>query len=106
MENFLHTLDKVLQQHLQKNVSFSVNNKVVKSGKFILYNFYDYHIEFAIICKNKIKKTLIPIPFNIEHYKNENLIYFDYRIISLFSKLKPRNCESKYYNTILEISFQ
>jgi len=106
MNNVSKLIDEVLKQHLQKDITLSINNKKIKTGKFILYNFYDYHIEVCVIFKNKIKKILIPIPFKIEHYESENLIYFDYRIKSLYKTLSLRPCDNKYYNNILEIQFQ
>ncbi len=106
MNNYTQILDSVLKIHLQETISLCINNKLIKTGKFILYNFYDYHIEVCIINKNKIKKIFLPIPFKIEHYENDKLIYFDYRIKSLYNKLSVRSCENKYYNNILEIQFE
>lgn len=106
MENHLQYIDDILKNHLQKEISLLINNKPVKTGKFILYNFFDYHVELAIIYKNKVKKTLLPIPFRVEHYKQDNLLFFDYRIKSLYNKLAVKLSDCKYYNTILEIQFK
>jgi hypothetical protein len=57
----------------------------------------------------------IPIPFKIEYYPEENIMYFDYRIRSLagnnkeiedrLSNVKLRGVQpTQYYNKILEIS--
>jgi hypothetical protein len=106
MEKHLKYIDTTLKNHLQKEVSLFLNDKVYKTGKFILYSFQDYHIEFDVIFNNKIKKILLPVPFNIEHYIEDNLIYFDYRIKSLYTELAFNEKQNRFYNKILEIQFK
>lgn len=106
MEDHLKKIDYILKLYLQRDISLAVNNKIVRTGKFILYNFHDFHLELDIIYNNKIKKTMVPIPFDIEHYREDSLLYFDYRVKTLFNKLVVRNKENKYYNNILEIQFK
>lgn len=106
MENHLKSIDNVLRNHLQKTICLYINNKLIKTGKFILYNFHDYHIELAIIHNNKIKKTFLPVPFALEHYEEDDLLFFDYRVKTLFAQFTPGIHENKYYNNILEIQFK
>jgi ABC-type uncharacterized transport system substrate-binding protein len=77
-------LEEVLKNLLQKNISFEIDKKVFKTGKVILFNQHYFYISFIInTAKKKQEKTEIPIPFNFELHKDDNLIYFDYRLATL-----------------------
>lgn len=102
---YKETIDKALQPHLQKEVILSIQKKPLKTGKLILYNFHDFHIELALACNNKIKKALLPLPFTVHFLREKNIIYFDYRVKSIFSKFKPLETSSRFYDDILEIKF-
>jgi hypothetical protein len=104
---FPETIDNIFKLHLQKNITLSLNGKPHKSGKFLLYSFSDFFIEIDIDTKNKIKKIPVPLPFHVEHYENEGLVFFDYRLQSLSKQnIIKRSSKSKFYNTILEIQFE
>lgn len=106
--------DKILRTLLQKNIKLHFKNKVFKQGKLLLFKQNNYFIVMTM--NNKKKGTInfeIPIPFNIETWKDENLVYFDYRLSALskkktdlLAKLKDIKCakESKFYDSILEIN--
>ncbi len=106
-------IESILKKLLQQNIVITLNNKTLKKGKFILFKQVHYCIELSL--KNQedvIKKIELPIPFNVEEWSDDNLIYFDYRISTL-TKNNPDTLNlikklvldktSKFYNQILEI---
>ncbi len=69
----------------------------------------------GIILQNNKRGNIkfeIPLPYEVEHWPDDNQIFFDYRLIALAKKKnelldKLKNVqgskESKFYNSILEI---
>lgn len=105
-------IEETLKDLLQHNISLYVKNKLLKKGTLCLFKQNNYHIELTLKINDVMKKFEIPIPFGIEKWKKDNLIYFDYRfaalakdkpeLLSLLKKL-PRDGKSRFYDTILEI---
>lgn len=99
--------ERFLVPCLQKNLSFSINNKSIKRGKLILFKRFHYFIQFSLISDKGFKETFdVPIPFKIEDYGDEGLIYFDYRLSSLEVDSLPLisdKVSSIYFDKILEI---
>jgi hypothetical protein len=95
---------------LQKNLTFTINNRVVKKGKLLLFRRVHYFIQIALQSENKVRENFeIPIPFQTESYEDEGLLYFDYRPSSLRVASLPtttNKISSTYYNKILEIIVQ
>jgi len=92
---------------LQKNLTFSINNKTIKQGKLILFRRVHYFIQIALMSdKNQRENFEIPIPFKVENYFDDGLLYFDYRLKSLQVEELPKipaKVSSIYFNKILEI---
>jgi len=106
-------IEYTLMDLLQKDIKLSINNKQYRKGKLLLFKQSNYHLELTVR-KNDIefKRFEIPIPFSIERWDEDGLIYFDYRLSVLANKDKPlyeRLCKlkqqgnNKFYNNILEI---
>ena len=101
---------------LQSNLSFILGKKQIKRGRLLLFKRAHYHIVFTMLNGRDNKENFeIPIPFKIEYYPEESIMYFDYRIRSLagnnkeiedrLSNVKLRGVQpTQYYNKILEIS--
>jgi len=92
---------------LQKNIGLSINNRILKRGKLLLFRRYHYYIQLAIATEKGTRENLdVPIPFRTEDYLDEGIIYFDYRLKSLNTDSLPKIPEkvsSIYFNNILEI---
>ena len=106
-------IEFVLKDLLQKDLKLSINNKQYRKGKLLLFKQNNYHIELTVR-KNEtdIKRFEIPIPFAIEKWNDDGLVYFDYRLLTLaknndtiYKMLKnlPTEGNNKFYNKILEI---
>ena len=106
-------IEKALLELLQKDIRLSINNKQFRKGKLLLFKQNNYHIELTIQ-KNDvdIKRFEIPIPFAIEGWEGDGLMYFDYRLNTLanndkvlygmLKELKPDG-NNKFYDKIMEI---
>lgn len=96
-----------LLQCLQKQLEFSVNNRIVKKGRLLLFRRVHYFIQIALCTdKNDRENFDIPIPYKVENYIDDGLMYFDYRLRSLNVKNLPvhqSKISSVYFNKILEI---
>lgn len=92
---------------LQKNMNFSINNKTIKCGRLLLFRRVHYYIQIALLTEKNLRENFeIPIPFKVENYSDEGLLYFDYRLDSLQVDNMPRipdKVSSIYFNRILEI---
>ena len=109
-----HTeIEDALKSLLQKNICLNIKNKLIKKGKLILFKQNNYHIELLFHnAEKEIKKLEIPIPYAVENWSSDKLIYFDYRLttltkdITLIKTLKSlsRDGNNKFYDTIVEIN--
>ena len=93
---------------LQKQIIFSIGEKVIKKGRLLLFRRVHYFIQISLLTDKNVRENFeIPIPFKVENYNEEGLLYFDYRLTSLNVKSLPRIPEkisSSYFNKILELS--
>ena len=108
------TLDQVpgepfLIKCLQKQLLFTLGDRIIKKGKLLLFRRVHYYIQISLATDKTTRENFeIPIPFRVENYDEENLLYFDYRLKSLnIQNLPdiPLKVSSSYFNKILEISF-
>ena len=92
---------------LQKPIALSVKGKTFKRGRLLLFRRAHYYIQLSLeTLRNSRENVDIPIPFNVECYEKEGLMYFDYRVGSLNVESLPKVPEkltSVYLNNILEI---
>ena len=99
--------EQFLVASLQKQVMFSLNGKMVKKGRLILFRRMHFFVQIALLTdKNQRENFEIPIPFKVENYQEEGLLYFDYRLDSLETDELPNipdKVPSVYFNKILEI---
>lgn len=100
---------------LQKKVTLEIKGKILKEGKVILFNQKNFFITFILVNeKNNKIKIEVPIPFDVEIHKDENLVYFDYRIKTLAKhapEIEPnllvypkKSTGNKYWDSILLIN--
>ena len=106
-------IEEILKDLLQKKLKLSINNKQYRKGKLLLFKQNNYHIELTVM-KNDIdiKRFEIPIPFAVERWDKDNIVYFDYRLVTLSERDKkildmvksvPTDAKSRFYDKIMEI---
>lgn len=100
---------------LEKEVEFSVNEKVLHKGLVNKYQIKDLGVTVTI----KNRNIFIPLPYSYEWYEEDKEIYLDYRNEILFKKLNiPRDIlrqvfgklpeeqkHSNFYDSILLIKY-
>lgn len=110
-------LEKICKFLLQKHISLEFKNKTYKSGRLVLFHQKNY---FLVMVLDKgdnmsnIDKVEIPIPFGIELHKEDDLLYFDYRLRTLakdMPQIEPmmrlyqtKTASNKFWDSILTIS--
>ena len=107
--------EEYFTKSLQNNLVFTLGKKIVKQGRLILFRQAHFYVQLTLLSHKNVKEVLeIPIPFYVENYPLENLVYFDYRFRALagndqkisqrLQKVAIKNINpSQYYNKILEI---
>jgi len=100
--------DSFLMSCLQKNIKVSINGKLLKKGKLLLFRRFHFFIQITMQTEKNAKENIdLPYPFKTENYKHDGLLFYDYRIKSLnvehLPKL-PTKVSSVYFDKILEIS--
>lgn len=115
-------LEKLFAKYFQRQITISVGNEEIKTGKFLLIqnnlitnNFY---FDLAIENTKKIIVFKLPFPFAIDEYEEEGLIYFDYRFSSLtndphivnrlhqIKNTHSSDKSSKFLDAVIEIQFK
>jgi len=108
-------LDAILKNFLLRNISLVLNDKSIAEGKLISYlmniDRNGFFLEVTLVNnKNKIRSNKIPFPFQYEYHSDDNVLYFDYRLSTMFSEndiedffTKPTEIPNRFYNQILEI---
>jgi len=106
----VESIEKAVNAFLQRKINFVVNNKIVKSGKLLLFCIKDFHLVFTIQIQNTRKVFEVPYPFNfnvadgriILNYNVKNIHHNDLDIENNIKLLSPKK-PTKYFNSVAEI---
>jgi len=102
--------EECLQDMLQKDIVFSVNDRIIKTGRVLLHRQAHFYINITLGTSRNYECFEIPIPLSTECYPEDGLWYFDYRLKCvckdqpLESFLLPKTAPSLLFDSILEIS--
>ena len=81
-------IEGIFDKYFQKNIILYINDEPIKKGKFLLIKnciiSNNFFFEFTIKREKKLDIIRVPYPFKIEEYVEDNLVYMDYRISTLF----------------------
>jgi hypothetical protein len=59
-------LERELEHLLQRKVKFTINDKITRRGKLLIYQVKDFYITFTLITASGDKKTYdLPYPFKV-----------------------------------------
>jgi hypothetical protein len=108
----IENLEKHINNFLQKEVVFFINSeKPIRSGKFLIFRFKDFYLNF-ILKNNSVSKTFeIPYPFKVEH--GHNCLKFSYTLedfsqknlnLLVKAKLMTPKKRNKLYNCTVVLS--
>jgi len=104
-------LEKAINSLLQQRVNFTINNKIIKSGKLILFCIKDFYLVFTIGVNHSKKMFEIPYPYFFDQYTNKIILNYATSIFHHGSEeikfnakqLMPKK-PGKFFNTQLEIN--
>lgn len=102
----MQNLDDLFGYYLQRDVVFSIDSKIIRDGKLILFSQKDYHLNFYFKNNNGDNKVFeIPYPFQIDKCDNHLVLRYDIETLSkeddeLYYRLLALNKKnnSKFYN--------
>jgi hypothetical protein len=106
----INVLENNLNNFLQREVSFMVNNKTIKKGKLLLFTVKDFYITFLLRVNNEQKKFELPYPFHsnskgLTAEMNYTLNEISHNCDHLYFKLKsltPKT-NAKIYDNVVYI---
>jgi len=74
-------IETCINKFLQSSLSFSLENKILKRGKLILFSIKDFYCIFTIICQEKNnKKIIFEIPYPFKLVSTPDKVIFDYSL--------------------------
>lgn len=114
-------IERILEKYFQQSAELHINGELFKKGKFLLLEnkiiHNNFYFDFIVEKTKKVDVLKIPYPFKIEEH-DDGVIYFDYRLSSLFPQNNTLNSiqiknlinnlgtvPSKLFDAILEIKF-
>ena len=100
--------NEIFLDNLHRNLRFICNNKTIKEGKLILFNFSDFYYSFTLDVSGTMKYYKLPMAFSVTD--NLSSIRLDYTIKKLcysidefeFSckMIKPKSKNALYDNVV------
>jgi len=107
--------EEILADLLQQNLVIKVSGKIIRQGRLIFFKRVHYVYQLTFIKPKGNRETLeLPLPFTIETYPQEKLVYFDYRNKTLTHNNPELNMKlsrvkiidpTVFYNKIVEIEY-
>jgi hypothetical protein len=103
--------DNVLSEVLLKDITFIHGNKVLRTGKLLLFSVKDFYLHFTITINNTNKHFETPYPFQLLKV-SENLFLLDFSLSAfkaeysfLDSKIKTIGSKkrSRFFNSIVRL---
>jgi hypothetical protein len=115
MDEYVTTMNNqtdIFLNNLHKNFKFVCNNKTLKEGKFILFNYKDFYYSFTLDVSGSKKQFKLPMAFSV----NETLssIKLDYTLKTLSHgitdfeftcKMIQPKMKNNLYDNFVEIVF-
>jgi len=101
-------IEQLIKPHMLKNLTFMVDNKVLKTGKLILFSIKDFFCVFTLALPDRPEKfSIYEIPYPFTTSATVSSLEFDYTLnsfclcnTSITTKTKSLKIErpSKFFN--------
>ena len=76
------SFEESLKDLLQRKVKIHLNNRIWRSGRFLLFKQSGFYLEL-ILKSSKRERFEVPLPFDIFFDKKSSTMFFDYRFSTL-----------------------
>jgi len=108
--------EDILSSLLQQTLRIRVAGKAIRVGRLVYFKRIHYVFQLIFINNKGNRETLeLPLPFGVESYTHEGLVYFDYRnktlsqddedLLFRLKKIKTVN-STVFYDKIVEIEYK
>lgn len=77
-------VEREISRNLQKKVNFVLEQKVLKTGKILLFSVKDFYCTFLLDIEHKKKKILYEIPYPYSFEVVNTGFIFDYTLSTFF----------------------
>lgn len=104
--------NEIFLNNLHRNLRFICNNKIMKEGKLILFNFNDFYYSFTLDVDGIKKHFKLPMAYSLTYCTSA--IHLDYRLKTLcfgiddfeFScrMIKPKS-KNNLYDNVVDVVF-
>lgn len=102
----------VFLNNLHRNFKFVCNNKTIKEGKLILFNFNDFYYSFTLEVSGNMKHFKLPMAYSVNStlssirldYTIKTLCHNIYDFELLCKTIEPKS-KSYLYDNIVEMVF-
>jgi hypothetical protein len=109
MNTCLENVANYIKPFLLSNIVIKTDKKILKRGKFKIFQIKQHYIRFMIEIDGNLKMYEMPYPFKVE--KSEDILVFNYQLSSflkdkdliLQSKFLDLSQKSKIYNNLVYI---
>lgn len=91
MQN-LSQIENTINNFLQRDIDFVLDNKSIKSGKLVLFSIKSFYFTFTLQINNKLVLFELPYPFELKSYKNT--VQFNYHSDKLMINNLEAQCRS------------
>ena len=93
-------IERQLNSQLQRKLKFTVNNKVIKRGKLLLFIIKDFYLNFVLVNdKGERKYYEVPYPYSVQETPEGNVV-LDYTLDTLSQNNKMLFYRLKVVNRI------
>lgn len=98
-EVYQHDVETILKQLLLRKVTVSLNKRVHKTGKLIIFRFVNHSIELVLGNPRDTSthcECAVPYPFSFIHDANRKRLTFEYRAATLFDEKRVAHVLTRY----------
>ncbi len=103
---------EIFLNNLHRNFKFTCNNKVIKEGKLILFNFDNFYYSFTLDVSGNKKNFKMPMAFSVTDtlssikldYTIKTLCYNIDEFEFLCKMIQPKS-KSTFYDSVVEMVF-
>jgi hypothetical protein len=116
MDEYVTTMNNqtdIFLNNLHRNFKFVCNNKTIREGKLILFNFNDFHYSFTLDLSGNKKQFKLPMAFTVT--EGVSSLKLDYTLNTLChgiedfvfncKMIKPIESKNAFYDNVVEMIF-
>ena len=105
----IEEVEKQFHKFFLNDITFDIDGKIIKKGKFINVSIKDFFLEFKLeVQKGGIKVFEVPYPFELTdqttsivfNYRLDKFVFNDIVRLAKVKRIKPKK-NSKFYDVVM-----